>query len=339
MDIPAHHPGPSQADRPTTDPAPTPPHHAQHGGSPARPPLDQLGTGTLPPPSRSARSLQARQVAAFLTIVFGLALAVALALPHSPFAPAVTVAIPLIGVALITAFATPRGERKTLWRSLGLGRAGLRSWPAAFLLPTVVLGAGYGTAALIGIAAFRHPSWLQPSWLYTAISQAINLTIATLFLLGEEIGWRGFLLPRLQTLLTPRRAAVVTGFIHGLFHLPLILLTTTYDTAGSRYVVAALVVATLTAAGVFYAWLRNRSGSIWPVAIAHATSNTVFALGAAAVATSTPAALAYTAGESGIATLICLTGCAIFLLSRASTLPRHTLIGPADHRNAQEGQP
>jgi membrane protease YdiL (CAAX protease family) len=320
MDIPSHHPGPSH--RATTGLAPASPHHPQPGGNPAPPRPRPPGTGTLPPQSRSARSLQTRQVAGFLTVVFGLALAVALALPQSPFAPAVTVAIPLIGVALITAFATPRGERKALWRSLGLRRAGLRSWPAAILLPAATLGAGYGSAALLGIATFRHPAWLQPNWLYTAISQVLNLTVATLFLLGEEIGWRGFLLPRLQTLLTPRRAAVVTGFIHGLFHLPLILLTTTYDTAGSRDLVAALVVATLTAAGAFYAWLRNRSGSIWPVAIAHATSNTVFALAAAAVATSAPAALAYTAGESGIATLICLTGIAIYLLSRVTTLPR-----------------
>ena len=41
-------------------------------------------------------------------------------------------------------------------------------------------------------------------------------------ILGEEIGWRGFLLPRVQELTDKRRAAVVTGFMHGLFHLPLI---------------------------------------------------------------------------------------------------------------------
>ena len=39
----------------------------------------------------------------------------------------------------------------------------------------------------------------------------------------------------------PSPAAVLTGFIHGLFHLPLILLTTVYDNIGSRWVIAPMV--------------------------------------------------------------------------------------------------
>jgi hypothetical protein len=42
-------------------------------------------------------------------------------------------------------------------------------------------------------------------------------------------------------------------------------------------------------------------------------------LGAAAVVTTSPVALAYTAGESGIATLVLVAGLAAFLLTRAAT--------------------
>ena len=105
----------------------------------------------------------------------------------------------------------------------------------------------------------------------------------TVVILGEEIGWRGFLLPRVQELTDKRRAAVITGFAHGLFHLPLICIATTYDTGGSRWIVAPAAVVTITAGGVFYAWLRDRSGSIWPVAIAHNSVNTVFDMGATLV--------------------------------------------------------
>ncbi|MEX5635036.1 CPBP family intramembrane glutamic endopeptidase [Parafrankia sp. FMc2] len=91
--------------------------------------------------------------------------------------------------------------------------------------------------------------------------------VFSVVILGEEIGWRGFLLPRLREVTSPRRAAVITGFLHGLFHVPLITLTTSYDSVGSPWLVAPIVVATITAAGVFYAWPWERSASIWPVAM------------------------------------------------------------------------
>jgi uncharacterized protein len=125
------------------------------------------------------------------------------------------------------------------------------------------------------------------------------------------------LLPRLQILLPRPKAALVTGLIHGVFHLPAILLTTTYDSVGNRLIVAPVVVATITFAGIFYGWLRDCSGTIWPVAIAHNTANVVFSLGASAAVTTSPAALAYTAGESGLATLLAVASVGIWLFRKA----------------------
>ena len=66
---------------------------------------------------------------------------------------------------------------------------------------------------------------------------------------------------------------------------------------------APVVVATITMGGVFYAYLWDRTDSVWPVAMAHGAVNTVFAIGAAAVVATSEADLAYVAGESGVATL------------------------------------
>lgn len=247
-----------------------------------------------------------RQVLAYLVLVYAAELALALTFRHAHIVVLLSVLVPVTGALAVTAV-TPRELRP--W-SLGLRTAGLRSWPVAVAVPVGFLIGAYGVALLLGVGTLSGPA-PDPADL------VVSLVVVTVVILGEEIGWRGFLLPRLQDLLGDRRrAAVATGFLHGLFHLPLIVLTTTYDTDGSRWVVAPSVVAVVTAAGVFYAWLRDRSGSVWPAAVAHNTANTVFDVGAVAV-TGSPVALAYTAGESGFATLAVVAAFAVLLLTRS----------------------
>jgi hypothetical protein len=50
----------------------------------------------------------------FLCINYWLALAIALALPHAGIAPLISIAVPVIAVALSVAFAVPRGERRAV---------------------------------------------------------------------------------------------------------------------------------------------------------------------------------------------------------------------------------
>jgi membrane protease YdiL (CAAX protease family) len=265
------------------------------------------------------RTTEARHAAAFTGLVFTMATGIALALPHANIAALLSLFTPVLSVLVITVFGTRRGHRRDLWRGIGLGRTGGRSWPSALVIPMVLPALAYGAAVALGVASFRHPVHGLSPWMSAGANLVVAIVLGTVLILGEEIGWRGFLLPRMQELLPKRRAALVTGVLHGLFHLPIILLTTTYDSEGKRYIVAPIVVVTIALAGVFYAWLRDRSNSIWPVAIAHNAANTMFDLGAASVVTTSPLALAYTAGESGVATLVVVAGLAILLLTRAAT--------------------
>ena len=232
-------------------------------------------------------------------------------------APQLSMVTPLIAVGIITLFRTPRGARRALWGTFGLRHAGWRSWPAAFALSVVaVFAVPFGLADLLGSARFID--WSSIDVPKAAVSLMVMLALLTIMALTEEIGWRSYLLPRMQMLLPRRRAAVAVGFVHGLFHLPLILFTTTYDSVGNRWVVAPLVLLSVTSAGVFYAWLKDRSGSVWPVAFAHATVN-VFIDGSGLVVILTPIALAYTATESGLATFAAITAIAALLLVRGRT--------------------
>ena len=124
------------------------------------------------------------------------------------------------------------------------------------------------------------------------------------------------------------------GFLHGVWHLPLMLMTTAYNPAGNRLITVPIFLAVLTGAGVIYAYLRWTSGSIWPVIIAHGTFNAV--LGAFCRGSRIPdaAAAAYLTGETGLFTL---AGVAItaLVLARHYRSVRST---ESDERRTQAGE-
>jgi membrane protease YdiL (CAAX protease family) len=258
-----------------------------------------------------------REVLAFLAITFALALSLAIALPDAGINVGLTALLPTVTVVILTFTLFRRGTRRELWRSIGLGRAGLRSWGWAFGLPVLLCGGAFGTALLLGAGHLRALHLSGPAVGSFAALSAFIFLQTLIGALTEEVGWRGFMLPRVQQLTGRRGAALVTGFVHGCFHLPLILIATTYDSVGSPWIAAPVAVLLITAAGVFYAWLKDRSGSVWPVAVGHAFANTTFGWGFTAVASTTSTSLALVAGETGVATLATVAVLALVLLTTA----------------------
>jgi membrane protease YdiL (CAAX protease family) len=255
-----------------------------------------------------------RHAAIFMAIALGLALAVALLFPkRSELAPLVSIPIPLIATAIVITFATPRGEQRHAWARLGLGRLGMRAMLPAIVLPGAIAFASFAVAAAMGVVRFS-PSAVTAA---VAIDFLFLMVVFSVVFLGEEIGWRGYLLPRLTEALPLRQAALLTGLLHGVFHLPLYLLSSSYMSAGSRWIVVPLAMVAFSFGGVFYAWLRLATDSVWPVAVGHNAFNAFFAtLGSMTVASS-PAALAYVTNETGVVTVALIVLAAIYLLARA----------------------
>jgi len=265
---------------------------------------------TAPPPRTDH---PARQVAVYLGITYGLALAIALALPHAGIAPLISILVPVTSVALTVWLTVPRGARGTVWSAVGWGMPAVRALVVAVVGPVVIIGLSFGVAVALGVV--RFPALDGSAGI--ALGRAVLATaVFAVVFLGEEVGWRGFLLLRLAELTSGRRATVLTGAFHAVFHLPLLLLTTTYQSAGNRWIVVPMVMVTLTMAGVWYGWLRLWSGSIWPVSLSHsAFNNVVEGVGGAAIATS-PATMAYVTTETGAATLVIVSLVAAYLLVR-----------------------
>src|SRR3954454_22682915 len=116
-----------------------------------------------------------REIVAYLGIAYSLALTVALALPDANINKLLSVMVPATTVGILTFTLTPRGERRKLWRGIGLRRAGFKAWPAAIVLPFVLCAGAYGTALAIGAGRLDvHIKDATPDW---AINLLIGLVI------------------------------------------------------------------------------------------------------------------------------------------------------------------
>ena len=104
--------------------------------------------------------------------------------------------------------------------------------------------------------------------------------------------------------------------LHAIFHLPLLVLTTTYQSEGKRWIVVPIVMVTLTLAGVWYGWLRLWSGSIWPVSLSHSAFDNLMETVAGVAVTTSPSMMAYVTTETGVVTMIIMVLVAGYLLTR-----------------------
>ena len=92
--------------------------------------------------------------------------------------------------------------------------------------------------------------------------------------LGEELGWRGFALPRLQQNFSPIVATLILAVIHLLWHLPTYWLGQGMHNVPFVYVIAFVLPWT-----IIFNWLYNRSGGSLLFAVGfHAISNTSLSL-------------------------------------------------------------
>ena len=90
--------------------------------------------------------------------------------------------------------------------------------------------------------------------------------------LGEEIGWRGFLVPELSKVVHFPMVGLVSGLMWAVYHYP-VLLFADYNAGGPAWYSLVCFTLMVVADSYILAWLTLRSNSLWPAAILHASHN------------------------------------------------------------------
>jgi uncharacterized protein len=231
-----------------------------------------------------ARKLDLRGIGSFLAITFALTYAIEGGLIASGFrlthGPPLFGQLVIVGVMWVPALATVLTIGRVTREGFGILNFRFGSWrpyvasglliPLGFVLVyalTWLLGLGRPDWELkqflatlpadAGRAAPHVQPWLAIALLFAATT-VLSPFLNAVFGLGEEIGWRGYLLPKLLPL-GKARAYLLLGLAWGLWHLPLLLVGFTYP--GHPLLGTLAFVALTTALGIYLneLTLRHRS--------------------------------------------------------------------------------
>jgi membrane protease YdiL (CAAX protease family) len=184
--------------------------------------------------------------------------------------------------------------RKESFRRIGWG---LRRW--WYILPVLVvpLVVTFGVGSLLTTLGWA--SWSDAHFVFRGGTVAIqgvpmvlgsqaqsvafftlNLTLSLLLqsvlgsvvTIGEELGWRGYVLEKMVRLLGVNRGLILLGLVWGYWHLPIILMGYNFPNHPVLGAVVLMPISTIFM-GIFLGWLYLRSRSIWMPALAHAAMN------------------------------------------------------------------
>ncbi|HDR00299.1 MAG TPA: CPBP family intramembrane metalloprotease [candidate division WOR-3 bacterium] len=241
-----------------------------------------------------------RQVVLFLVLSFAFAWVIAGAFSllggrwNTP--AAVPVGVVVMFTPLAATLIVQKLIRRRPLRELGLSFRLNWWWLAAWLGPPAAAFATIGVSLLLPVVEYapgmegmfeRFATMMSPEqmaamkdsipnlpahpiWLTLGQALVAGLTVNALAGFGEEVGWRGFLYRGLAPL-GFWRSSLLTGFIWGIWHAPLILQGHNYPDHPVAGV--AMMTAWCVLLGPPFAFIRARTGSVIAASVFHGVLN------------------------------------------------------------------
>ncbi len=176
-----------------------------------------------------------------------------------------------LAVILVVLLGQGFAEVIKLLKRFLIWRVGWKWYGIAFLLyPSMYLAAVLFSTWITGvppdfsnIVAHKIFDQSEHLWLFV-----VPFFLVDMITNGEEIGWRGFILPRLQVRYSFLVSSIILGLIWGLWHLPKNLAAWDPQAYG-------LFMVRITGDALLYSWLfKNTRGSLFVTSILHAVQNT-----------------------------------------------------------------
>jgi CAAX protease family protein len=210
--------------------------------------------------------------------------------------PSILMSYSPAAAALVARLSLREGIKDVSFRFRGkwMAQASLLAW----FWPVICGGVVYGASWAFGLTRFELSSVGYPfyKWgpenvlgigtrnmtppmgfmvrLIACLVFSLVLCVGTL---GEELGWRGYMLTRLFDAKIPA-PIFCNGLMWGLWHIPFIVFASSTPHQESQWISGSFFVAGTIAGAYLLGYLRLRSGSIWPAVLAHASGNAIFGL-------------------------------------------------------------
>ena len=199
-----------------------------------------------------------------------------------------------------------------------------------YLIPLFYALAGYSIVWLFGAGGFYNKTFIlqmahDMGWtkmspnlfliLFLVLQGVIGILPSIATALGEEIGWRGFLVPELfDRTKSYTKTSLISGIIWAVWHFPLLIFGNYNAGAPSWYSLVTFTLGVMSISFIF-TWFRLKSKSLWTGVMLHASHN-LFIQGFFDPITTVNVHTKYFTGEFGIVIPVITLLVAIYFWSR-----------------------
>lgn len=164
-------------------------------------------------------------------------------------------------------------------------------WKANYQFWSWLVPILYAVIAYVIIWSFRFGGFGKPEYLNAVANRAhfsgphwVALLLGFILIgvygligslssaLGEEIGWRGFLVPELSRTFSFTTTSILSGLVWSVWHYPILIYGGYNNGTPTWYDLTCFTVMVVSISFVA-AWMRLKSGSLWTGAMLHASHN------------------------------------------------------------------
>jgi membrane protease YdiL (CAAX protease family) len=172
---------------------------------------------------------------------------------------------PFLAAIIVTAMTRGTAGLKALLSRMVRWRVGLGWYAAALLLPVAVYVVAVSLNILLGASASTAEQFGSWYLIFPLFAYSLLFPLSGAF--GEELGWRGYALPRVQARLWALSAALIIGVIQTAWHLPLFM--------SDRSTSPVPLIVGYMGLGILATWVFNNTrGSVLMTMLLHASFNT-----------------------------------------------------------------